>query len=109
MASHHRTPDRSRQEPRSGTDVAVHEAQFVASADGTTDGDGAEIAAAIEREELRARVHALERELAASERHRRDLIEQYERLLTERDAIDEPTDGAGTDRSRLGELLVPGR
>ncbi|ELZ11539.1 hypothetical protein C479_06736 [Halovivax asiaticus JCM 14624] len=54
--------------------------------------DSTDVAAAIERERLRARIRALERELVASERHRQALVERYEWVLAERESD-------GSDRS----------
>lgn len=59
----------------------------------TTDANAASLATRLERCRLRVRVAALEQALADSERRRRSQIEQYERILQERDATntDEPT------------------
>lgn len=61
----------------------------------------------IERQRLRARVRALERELAVRERRRAAIVEQYERLLEERAADDVDNDGQEDDGAMrlLGSLV----
>ena len=57
----------------------------------------------IERTRHRARITALERELAASERRQQSIVTQYERLLEDRSADVEST--RSQDRSFLERLF----
>ncbi|MFC3957517.1 hypothetical protein [Halovivax cerinus] len=91
--------------PASGDEVAVTVTPVECSSH-----DSADVSAAIERERLRARTRALERELVASERHRQALIERYEWVLAERESDDSNRSGttthpSGTVRSRLRRLF----
>ncbi|WP_408959834.1 hypothetical protein [Natrinema sp. 74] len=54
----------------------------------------------IERTRLRARVAALERAVETSEQRRQDVIDQYERLLADRDDADGPERSGPASRSR---------
>ena len=74
-----------------------------------TDGDPVRLATQIERAQLRVRVRALERELAARERRHEEIVYRYEQVLSERTASD-GADASPPERgSRLRRLLVPGQ
>ncbi|RQH00943.1 hypothetical protein [Natrarchaeobius oligotrophus] len=65
------------------------------------DRSGASLPSRIERTQLRARVAALERELAARERRHRDVVVRYEQVLEDRTS--EQTDGTA-ERAASGPL-----
>ena len=59
----------------------------------------------IERTHLRARVAALERELEASERRRRSIVAQYERVLDDRTDSDSARASRADDAGLLERLF----
>ncbi len=59
----------------------------------------------IERTRLRARVAALERAVETSEQRRQDIIEQYERLLADRDHVDSVSESSGESSPLLSRLI----
>ena len=100
----------------SPTDARRRPISFAAPLEPTTQHDGsvadsihhpALLAARIERIRLVARVAALERTLEASERRRRAIIDQYERLLADQTATTEPSncDAESQLRSLLTRLF----
>lgn len=68
------------------------------------DAERVPLAHRVERQQLRARIRALERELEASERRRRAIVRQYERILDDRDPCECTRPDAGA-RAALRRLL----
>lgn len=109
MAAQNHTPSTQRTEADTAAEDPDRDPLTMVSVGDSAGPDSTDLAATIERERLRARIRALERELVVSERHRQGLIDQYEQRLAAREEA-ASTDHAGTDdRSRLRRLLTPRR
>lgn len=75
----------SRADSSPSAEVAVRPVDDLVTADRSRSLVDASLVYRIEREQLQIRVRALERELTASERRRQAVIDQYERVLAERE------------------------